>query len=292
MNAAKRHVVARKRIALFQKHLRADPYGLVERLSNELIGKLGRTQPPFQTENFEYASLVGATVVRTSIASDGLMSMFNGQITIEVNRHRTPERQSFTVCHEVAHIQIRKETGLLAAQKEIEMSPGVPFQVTSSRLEEKMAEAMAANLLLPRGDFVCRAGELQPTIENAISLANTYKASLGATLRRAVFLRVWNCGIMWCKPEKMSHGRWAVHIQELRSNSKHGPTWPSHGYVWWGAETVRKSFVSPDPIKDTVEIDGQKWSLQALREWYFGPEGRENRVMAILRPLTAAKRND
>ena len=280
-----------KVIARLRNHAEGSSTKFVEALSHRMIQALGRTEPPFQTEAFEYATLAGAKVIEADIASAGLMSVFNGRILIEVNRNDTPERKSYTVCHEVGHIELRRAAKLLAASTNRKAYRGRIVNEVSSRAEERMADQFAANLLMPEEVFREKAKPLEPSLENAISLARMFRTSLGATLRRIVSLGVWDCVMIWCTPEKMKgDDEWAVKIQEFKSSMPGGGlSYPRHKYVWWGGKAVHKAFVSDLVVKEMLVIDDKNWRFEGRREWhYVRSVGRQNRVMAILVPAVAS----
>jgi len=277
-------------LARLAKQIGGRPEQFVERLSNQVVSKLGRTEPPFQTEAFEYAGIAGAKVIQTDLRAAGLMSIFNGQILIEVNRNDTEERKSYTVCHEVGHIEFRRAAKLLDTSSGRKSSRNNGVDAHSSRKEEWLADLFAANLLMPREVFTLRAHELPPSLDHAIELAQMFRTSLGATLRRIVSLGVWECVMMWCIPEKMKgEDDWAVRIQEFKSSISHSSLiCPRHKYVWWGGEAVREAFASDRIIKEMLTIDDESWRFEGRREWYYNPsEGRQNRVMTLLVPSVA-----
>jgi len=273
-----------------RREIPGDPVEFVEILSEKMIKNLGRKEPPFQTEAFEYAALAGAKVIEADISSSGLMSVFNGRIIIEVNRNDRPERKNYTVCHEVGHIEVRRAAKVLPPlSKNGKIFRGKVENEGSSKEEERLVEQFAANLLMPKDIFRIKAEPLTPSLENAFVLAKMFRTSLGATLRRIISLGVWKCVIIWCIPEKMKGvDEWAVKIQEFRS-SLAGLTCPRHKYVWWAGKQVEQAFHSESVVKDTVLIEEKNWKFEGLREWHYTPSGlRENRVMAILLPETSS----
>ena len=282
MKASERKTGAGIVMARLRDQIAGDPARFVENLADRLTKDLGKTDPPFQTEAYEYARLAGAKVIEADIRSAGLMSCFRGRIVIEVRRKDPPERKSYTVCHEVGHIEVRRAAKLLpGVGRATRHSTNVPV----SRAEEEMVEQFAANALMPRDVFCNHARKLAPSLENAMLLAKLFRTSLGATLRRAVSLGAWNCAIMWGIPEKMGDDRWAVRIHELRSSVRCGLRCPQHKYVWWAGKEVADAFGSPSVVKEAILIDDREWTFEGLREWHYTDSGeRENRVMAMLLP--------
>jgi Zn-dependent peptidase ImmA (M78 family) len=265
------------------------PIRFIESLADKMVKRLGRTEPPFQTDAFEYATLAGAKVLQTDIRKySGLMSVFDGRIIIQINRNDPPERKNFTVCHEVGHIELRKAANLLRPSRSHRgkfIDKEKPSEGTT-KTEEWLVEEFAANILMPRQVFSDKAKALTPGLESAKVLAKVFLTSLGATLRRIASLRVWPCVIIWGIPEKMmGENSWAVRIQELKSDAWEFPTCPKHKYTWWAGEQFWRASQSESIVMADVVIEGKPWKFEGLREWHYTPSGdRENRVMAMLLP--------
>jgi Zn-dependent peptidase ImmA (M78 family) len=258
----------------------------IEELSSNMVKNLGKTEPPFQTEAFEYATLAGAKVLEADISSSGLLSVFNGRIIIEINRNDPPERKNYTVCHEVGHIELMRAARLLPSHSTKNRTRKAPARHEgTTKAEERLAEQFAENLLMPKFPFQQKSEPLAPSLRNAISLAKMFRTSLGATIRRIASLGVWRCVIIWGIPEKMDKGEWAVRIQEFKSSVPDRLIFPQHKYVWWAGEQFWRSSQSQSIIEDSVQIEGKKWKFEGLREWHYTRSGeRENRVMALLLP--------
>jgi Zn-dependent peptidase ImmA (M78 family) len=266
-----------------------EPVRFIEELAEKMVRTLGRTEPPFQTDAFEYAVLAGAKVLQTNIPKySGLMSVFDGRIIIEINRDDSLERKNFTVCHEVGHIELRKAANLLRPSR-ARRGRFIHKEKSgegTSKTEERLVEEFAANILMPRQVFSDKARELTPGLESAMSLSKMFLTSLGATLRRIVSLRVWPCVMIWGIPEKMiGENVWAVRIQEFKNAIDDVLRCPKHRYVWWAGEQFARSSQSPSIVTDTVTIESKLWRFEGLREWHYTRSGeRENRVMAMLLP--------
>jgi Zn-dependent peptidase ImmA (M78 family) len=287
MTASKQSRYTGTLMTRLKRQIANNPLGFVENLSNDMVKRLGKTEPPFQTEAYEYAALAGAKVLEANITSSGVVSVFNGRIIIEVNRNHPLERKNYTVCHEVGHIELRRAAKLLPPPFKTTMCAGEQTDDEGvTRTEEWMVRRFAANILMPREVFRKKAEPLVASLDNAMVLANMFKTSLGATLRRIASLGVWQCVMIWGIPEKMKgDDEWALKIHEFRSCIPDGPVCPQHKYVWWGAKAVKKTMDSPSMVKEIVPIDGKSWCFEGLREWHYTGFGeRENRIMALLLP--------
>lgn len=266
-----------------------EPAKFIEALAEKMVNSLGRTEPPFQTDAFEYATLAGAKVLQTNLTKyAGLMSVFDGNIIIEIRRDDSPKRKNFTVCHEVGHIELRKAANLLQPNRSRAGSFINKEKRTegTTKMEEWLVEEFAANLLMPKQVFFDKANALTPSLESAALLSNMFVTSLGATLRRIVAVRVWPCVIIWGVPEKMKGDRWALRVQEFKSALGDVLRCPPHKYVWWAGDQFWRTSQTEGVVKDTVTIEGTSWQFEGLREWHYTPSGdRENRVKAMLLPV-------
>lgn len=291
--ATRNQKAASRVLTRLKPQLGKEPVRFIEELADKMVRTLGRTEPPFQTDAFEYAALAGAKVLQTNIPKySGLMSVFDGRIIIEINRDDSLERKNFTVCHEVGHIELRKAANLLQPSRSRRgtfIHKEKPSEGTS-KTEEWLVEEFAANILMPRQVFSNKARNLKPSLENARGLSKMFLTSLGATLRRIVSLRVWPCVMIWGMPEKMmGENVWAVRIQEFKSAIGDVLRCPKHKYVWWAGEQFSRSAGSESIVIDTVSIEGKLWRFEGLREWHYTPSGeRENRVMAMLLPAESS----
>lgn len=276
-------------LARLKPQMGNDPIKFIENLAEKMVQALGKSEPPFQTDAFEYATLAGAKVLQIRMREySGLMSVFDGRIVIEVNRDDSFERKNFTVCHEVGHIELRKAANLLKpsrARKGRFLDTERPNEGTT-RAEERLVERFAASLLMPPKVFTEKAQSLPPSLLNARTLAKTFGASLGATIRRIVGLRAWPCIAIWGVPEKMrGENAWAVQVHEFKSAFEAGGLFPKQNYVWWAGEQFWRASQSDWIVADNVTINGTSWMFEGLREWHYTRCGeRENRVMALLLP--------
>src|SRR3989442_7617402 len=86
---------------LLAKNNGRDPELVIERSCKELRRSLGKSEPPFQTGDYEYAALLNVRVIESpAIVPSGLLSYFKGRFVIEVKASDRLERKSYTVCHE------------------------------------------------------------------------------------------------------------------------------------------------------------------------------------------------
>jgi Zn-dependent peptidase ImmA (M78 family) len=104
------------------------------------------------------------------------------RLLIHLRGSDSPERQRFTICHEILHTffpGFRQER-----RTRIDRTVGA---FDRSRLEEYLCDLGAAELLLPREPFLA-ALPAQPCLDDVIELAPVFDASLEATAIRLVNL--------------------------------------------------------------------------------------------------------
>lgn len=103
---------------------------------------------------------------------------------ITVNSSETPERQRFTVCHEIAHIILQ----LPSTHGE------QPSWFLAKRdLNEVWCDVFAAELLMPYQQFKQKIPDGNPTVDVIEGLANAFGASFPATASRYASLVSFPC---------------------------------------------------------------------------------------------------
>jgi hypothetical protein len=149
-----------------------DELGTVRR-ARELVGKVNPTAIPVPLEG--YLGQVGAVLCpQTDLGPDepGWSFANEGKHYICVNAHDRPERQRFTVCHELAHIVL----GLPSDHK------ALPWWSYAKRSPEEICcDIFAAELLLPYRLFRPAAEESAVGFDTVEDLAARFLASLTAT---------------------------------------------------------------------------------------------------------------
>lgn len=103
---------------------------------------------------------------------------------ITVNSNESPERQRFTVCHEIAHIILQ----LPSAHRE---QPSWFF--AKRDLNEVWCDIFASELLMPYQQFKQEISEGDPSVEAIETLARTFGTSFPATASRYASLVSFPC---------------------------------------------------------------------------------------------------
>lgn len=263
---------------------RSSPEPAVEHICRKLVKALDCKKPPFQTEKYEYARLYQVPVIENDIYTAGTLSVLNGSFVIEVKKADPPARRSFSVCHELGHIEILRRA--------FDFSPSSNkciIDLDFGEEEERLAEIFAVNMLMPRNIFKKKALAKEPSIHSVLELAEEFCTSWDATARRIAETNAWNCVVLWCKPEQMITGRMAVQIREYKTSGN--LKWcPCEGrkYVNWGRDLVeaacKGSAVSSGPVsfRDGTLRKPELWQFQCIRNIVTN-EGEQN-VLAVMVP--------
>ena len=241
------------------------PEDAVRRICDQMTGGLRRNEPPFQSDRYEYAELLGVRVIEKEISDrklQGVLSTCGNEFLILINKNDSPERKSFTVCHEVGHIQMLK-----AAESTLGRDR-VLKHVAGSREEEFLSDAFAINLLMPRQDFKRAARDLDMSMTSLSELAKRYRTSIEAAARRVVGLNVWPCSVLWGSLEKLCGGSFAVKISNhIHSASLATPPLSNERHVRWCVDAVWKAYdnrrLTRSPV--TFRHPGQ----QTVEKWWF-----------------------
>ncbi|MDP2761169.1 MAG: ImmA/IrrE family metallo-endopeptidase [Sideroxyarcus sp.] len=128
----------------------------------------------------------------------------NGQHIITVNSLEPKERQRFTVCHEIAHIEL----GLPSQHDELPS-----WSYAKRHINEMMCDTFAAELLMPYKLFKDSIPKEEPSIEVIDLLAEQFKTSFPATASRYATLVDIPCAFVTMD---RGHVRYAARSTALR----------------------------------------------------------------------------
>ena len=151
-----------------------DEFAAISR-AREFVRKLNSRAIPVSME--EYAKAVGAKIRYESDmgdGEDGSSTILGGKLIIAVNSHTLPQRQRYTICHEIAHV-------VLGLPTEHE---GASWSYAKRHPNEILCDTFAAELLLPFDKFKPMVDGEVPGFKAIGTLAETFEASLGATASR------------------------------------------------------------------------------------------------------------
>jgi Zn-dependent peptidase ImmA (M78 family) len=139
--------------------------------------------------------LDGAPEFVGMLATDELKNF--GQIWVGGDMPST--RQRFTIAHEFGHFLLphHKEMKYQCTSKDLIQSGEV---VTPEAEREWEANKFAAELMLPKKQFLCRLGKVaSPCLSHVQRLANSFDMSIEATCRRYLNLSGFSCCLIFSK---------------------------------------------------------------------------------------------
>jgi Zn-dependent peptidase ImmA (M78 family) len=165
---------------LAQHQWPGEPEELIVRLCEELLRESDACVPVDVRMLASFRGISRITPLDQSEA--GCIYCADQQLIVQIRGSDSPERQRFTICHEILHTffpgfreERRSRTDRLVGSYD------------RSQLEEYLCDIGAAELLLPRQSFLA-ALPVEPQIDDIIELAALFDASLEATAIRMVNL--------------------------------------------------------------------------------------------------------
>lgn len=176
--------------------------------ARELVRKVKPTAVPVVVER--YAQHVGAVIrPQTDLSPDepGMSFCHDGKYFICVNGNDGPERQRFTVCHELAHIVL----GLPSEHQ------ALPWWSYAKRpAAEIFCDVFAAELLLPFDLFKPVAEKATLGLDAIDALARSFEASVTATGSRFAAVVSAPCAFVLAERGKV---RYASRSKSLRESN-------------------------------------------------------------------------
>lgn len=115
----------------------------------ELLGATGQTGPPVDVHKI--AEHLGLVLVKTDMADDvsGMLIREEGASTVGLNKNHHPNRQRFTLAHEIGHHQLHRGRPLIVdSPVRVNLRDRTSGMATDR--EEMEANRFAAELLMPR----------------------------------------------------------------------------------------------------------------------------------------------
>ena len=153
-----------------------------------LVNKVGSTVVPVPVE--AYVAEIGAVLRQdNSLGPEEAGYSFpkDGRYYICVNGSDRPERQRFTICHEIAHIVL----GLASEHEQL------PWWSYAKRpINEILCDVFAAELLLPYGPFKRLVDKADISLVAVQELAGRYDASISATGSRFAAVAGYPCAFV------------------------------------------------------------------------------------------------
>lgn len=222
----------------------ADPAAGITRLAMDLIDEVGFDGPPVSLPVL--ASFQGIREIRTAAMASAARLIPSGDaLLIEVNQDHSPERQRFSIAHEIVHTLIPTYD-----RRPIEDAQTGTF---ASGSEEELLCDIGASALLLDARWLCPlALGADPKIQALLDLATRFEASLQATAWKLATLDLWPIAFVFWelgyrKNERTAPGQ--VMLPELRAFG--GPV-PKLRVKWSAAAESFGHFVPPNKSADTT----------------------------------------
>lgn len=171
-----------------------DPVQAAKRRSAELAQ--GVPGPPFDLDcvQIRSAANIKSVTYLPKLPVHGRVSWQDGSYVIEISSVLGAERRAFTLGHEVGHVilvadDLRSQVDGLAATR---------CPIGDCDEEEYLCDVVAAELLMPAGEFRKQLYAYGPSVRSILVLAAAFGTSLSATARRFAELSPWKCHIgLW-----------------------------------------------------------------------------------------------
>ncbi len=147
----------------------------------EILTQHGLTTVPVNP--ISVAKAMGIQVLKAEFQQEGVAGLIQKEgdrVSLYVNEHEHPNRQRFTIAHELGHYFLHLQTlpsGGFADTRSLYRNPGDLDRLNpKEREEERQANQFAAALLMPEP----RIRALAPALGSIEELARTFRVSLDA----------------------------------------------------------------------------------------------------------------
>lgn len=122
-------------------------------------------------------------VTETYLLEDGRLRRENGGFVVELAQQATYTRKRFSLAHEIAHTLLWTESDSVKRRDE--------SHAKAKKLEERLCDRIAVELLMPERAFSALARELEPSYHSVAKIAFAFGVSLSTAFLRLAELRVW-----------------------------------------------------------------------------------------------------
>lgn len=156
-----------------------------------LVDKLGVKAPPVPVERLAKSLGVRIEYAPFDDELSGMAFLRGGQPIIGVNSNHHPNRQRFTIAHELGHICLHRQELEAAVLVDKQFLPRDSVSAEGTNLLERQANAFAAELLMPTrllSGALDEVADLEDD-ERLIGLAKRFRVSLMALQHR--IQRLW-----------------------------------------------------------------------------------------------------
>lgn len=216
--------------------------------AREFVRKVNSSAIPISVE--AYAKELGAKIKyedNMKDGEDGCSTEFNGKLIIAANARTLPQRQRYTICHEIAHAVLGLPTEHEGVSGGWRKHPN-----------EALCDTFAAELLLPFDHFKPMVEDEIPGFNSISSLAETFEASLAATASRFAFVTTLPLTYVLSEGGKIKYCARSRAFRDMNA-------WvPMNGSV--PAETLSARVRGGERYESAEETDAEIW----LSNWQDG----------------------
>ncbi len=276
--------------ALLAFHKERKPKPLIQRLAREKVAYAkarGWEGPPYCPKILASMFGIKCKEVHHDIGGDGRILPYpDGKLWIEYQNNVFPERQRFTIFHELAHTLFPDFCEFLPRKHTPDKKLKDP-----EKAFEALCDAGAAEMLLPLEDFTGDLSSHGPlNFEVIHSLRKRYEASVHATTHRFVdLINGIPCSAAFFNDQRQpSFGAGSLWVQYSRKSKEFSSyllpgTTPPQGSVV--LQCYRTSLETSPPTKETWWIKGQPrtWLVQATKLPAFA-DPNASKVVALFFP--------
>jgi len=171
------------------------PNDVIRRRCRELVASAkesGWGGPPYDPEILASLNDIQVEAVDEDIRADArIFPGDGGRLIIQYASSVSPERQRFSICHEITHTRFPdcyEEVRYRQRQRKLDWK---------HQELERLCNIGGAEILIPYDDFRERTGNSRPSLELANELRKTFECSMEAILYRIVDLSDEPCAVVF-----------------------------------------------------------------------------------------------
>ena len=209
--------------------------------ADALLYELGMDEPEEIDVELVAAEFNAFVVYEEQLGCAACLVGYGDRAIISVEKKTSPERQRFSIGHELAHWLFDREKQVFHCKEATLLEQWIAQNV------ETRANRFASDLILPRRLFEPRAQNLDPTFESVEKQRQKFNASLTATAIKFVECSSYSCMLCcyvegrykWCVrsgffPEKLWPREWlSAGTLASKAHQKKNPATPVSINEWF-----------------------------------------------------------
>lgn len=186
----------------------------VRKLVRKLLYEYGSSHPPFTSERF--CEISNVKIEKTFLVDcDARLLPIRGGYIAEVSAEHPKIRQNFSLCHEVGHTFFESgSTDSFPEPLNCFISPS-----SETRLEEKLCNFAAAEMLMPELVFRKFVLDFQPSLNSIRLIAKTFGTSAQAVINRIIEFDLWQIMVACYYPTDGNYAELGFSVLWWRASS-------------------------------------------------------------------------